>query len=197
MRSLQNGFEVDFRTQFGDLRSSDRKNSGMESVLRTELEQLYRKHRQSLFSVALIVTGCSSMAEDAVHEAFVRLCQKPELPEGSLVSYVFTAVRNAAIDCRRRQQHQRSITESIFASAGSDSHSSNSSTTANQNDEMESLKNAIDQLDELSRQIVVMKIFSELTFEEIAGVLEMPSATAATRYRRAIMKLEEELRRSS
>jgi RNA polymerase sigma-70 factor (ECF subfamily) len=110
---------------------------------------------------------------------------------------VFAAVRNAAIDCRRRQQHQRSITESIFASGGSDSQLSSSSTTANQNDETESLKSAIDQLDELSRQIVVMKIFSELTFEEIAGVLELPSATAATRYRRAIMKLEEELRRSS
>ena len=169
----------------------------MESVLRTELEQLYRKHRQSLFSLALTVTGCSSMAEDAVQEAFARLCQKSELPEGSLASYVFAAVRNAAIDCRRRQQHQRSITESIFASGGSDLHLSDSSTTANQNDETELLKSAIDQLDELSRQIVVMKIFSELTFEEIAGVLELPSATAATRYRRAIMKLEEELRRSS
>ena len=169
----------------------------MERVLRTELEQLYRNHRQSLFSVALTVTGCSSMAEDAVHEAFVRLCQKSERPEGSLASYVFATVRNAAIDCRRRQQHQRSITESVFASAGSDSHLSNSSTTANQHDETESLKSAIDQLDELSHQIVVMKIFSDLTFEEIAAVLEMPSATAATRYRRAIMKLEEELRRSS
>ena len=169
----------------------------MESVLRTELEQLYRKHRQSLFSLALTVTGCSSMAEDAVQEAFARLCQKSELPEGSLASYVFAAVRNAAIDCRRRQQHQRSITESIFASGGSDLHLSDSLTTANQNDETELLKSAIDQLDELSRQIVVMKIFSDLTFEEIAGVLEIPSATAATRYRRAIMKLEEELRRSS
>ncbi|MFO1000500.1 MAG: RNA polymerase sigma factor [Planctomycetaceae bacterium] len=169
----------------------------MESVLRTELEQLYRTHRQSLFSVALTVTGCSSMAEDAVHEAFVRLCQKTDIPAGSLTSYVFAAVRNAAIDCRRRQQHQRSITESIFATAGSDMNLSTGSTTANQNDEAESLKSAIDQLDELSRQIVVMKIFSELTFEEIARVLEMPSATAATRYRRAIMKLEEELRRSS
>jgi RNA polymerase sigma-70 factor (ECF subfamily) len=183
--------------EFSDSGSSDLENSGMESVLRTELEQLYRKHRQSLFSVALTVTGCSSMAEDAVHEAFVRLCQKSEVPEGSLASYVFAAVRNAAIDCRRRQQHQRTITESIFASTGSDSHLASSSTTANQDDETESLKLAIDQLDELSRQIVVMKIFSELTFEEIAGVLEIPSATAATRYRRAIMKLEEELRRSS
>lgn len=184
-------------TQFGDRRSKDRENSGMESVLRTELEQLYRKHRQSLFSVALTVTGCSSMAEDAVHEAFVRLCQKSERPEGSLTPYVFAAVRNAAIDCRRRQQHQRNITESIFASAGSDSHSTKVGSTTNQHDETESLKSAIDQLDELSRQIVVMKIFSELTFDEIAGVLEMPSATAATRYRRAIMKLEEELRRIS
>jgi RNA polymerase sigma-70 factor (ECF subfamily) len=188
---------VDFQTQFGDLRSSDRENSGMESVLRTELEQLYQKHRQSLFSVALTVTGCSSMAEDAVHEAFVRLCQKTDIPAGSLTSYVFAAVRNAAIDCRRRQQHQRTITESIFAATSSDSQSSNGTTTANHGDETESLRFAIEQLDELSRQIVFMKIFSDLTFEEIAGVLEMPSATAATRYRRAIMKLEEDLRRCS
>lgn len=169
----------------------------MESVLRTELEQLYRQHRQSLFSVALTVTGCSSMAEDAVHEAFMRLCQKSERPQGSLTSYVFAAVRNAAIDCRRRQQHQRSITESVFAVTGSRSHSLNNSVTADQQEETDSLKRAIDQLDELSRQIVVMKIFSELTFEEIAEVLQMPSATTATRYRRAIMKLEVQLRRSS
>ena len=181
----------------GDSQISDRENSGMESVLRTELEQLYRQHRQSLFSVALTVTGCSSTAEDAVHEAFVRLCQKSERPQGNLRSYVFAAVRNAAIDCRRRQLHQRSMTESVFAVAGCESQSENSSATADQRDETESLKRAIDQLDELSRQIVVMKTFSDLTFEEIASVLEIPSATAATRYRRAIMKLEEQLRRSS
>jgi RNA polymerase sigma-70 factor (ECF subfamily) len=197
VKLLKDSSAVKYWTPLGNGRSSDYEYSGMGSVLRTELEQLYRKHRQSLFSVALTVTGCSSMAEDAVHEAFVRLCQKSEPPQGSLTSYVFAAVRNAAIDCRRRQQHQRTITESIFASASSDSHTTNGSTTTNQDDETESLKSAIDQLDELSRQIVVMKTFSELTFEEIAGVLEIPAATAATRYRRAIMKLEEELRRSS
>lgn len=197
MNASKDAVTVIFCKRFGDSRSNNRENSGMESVLRTELEQLYRTHRQSLFSVALTLTGCSSMAEDAVHEAFARLCQKSERPRGSLTSYVFAAVRNAAIDCRRRQLHQRSITESIFVSAGADFHLSNSSMAANQAEETESLKRAIEQLDELSRQIVVMKIFSELTFEEIAEVLEMPSATAATRYRRAIMKLEEEMRRSS
>jgi len=57
------------------------------------------------------------------------------------------------------------------------------------------LKEAIDKLDEVSRQVVVMKIFAELTFEEIGEVLQTPASTAATRYRRAIQNLEDQLRR--
>ncbi len=50
-------------------------------------------------------------------------------------------------------------------------------------------------LDERTREIIVMKILSELTFDEIGRVLNSPAATVATRDRRTLLTLEERLRR--
>lgn len=168
-------------------------NDRQEVFLRAELEQIYCQHRQALFSLALMVTGCRGLAEDAVHEAFVRLCQRAERPSGSLVAYVFSSVRNAAVDCRRRQQRQQALAESVFSAVKQEGLSPDESAEASERKAQ--LVALIESLEETVRQIVVMKIFGELTFEEIGEVLEIPAATVATRYRRAIMKLEESVRK--
>ena len=82
-----------------------------------------------------------------------------------------------------RQHESKSSTASDAASANSDNILEN-----------EQLKAALERLEESTRQIVLLKIFAELTFEEIGEVLTVPAATAATRYRRALIKLEEQLR---
>ena len=65
------------------------------------------------------------------------------------------------------------------------------------NDELaERLRREIELLDDGTREIIVMKIFGELTFDEIGSVLNTPAATVATRYRRTLMTLEERLRRN-
>ena len=46
-------------------------------------------------------------------------------------------------------------------------------------------------LDEASKEIVQLKIFSGLTFKEVAQIVAMPEQTAATKYRRAIEKLKQ------
>lgn len=163
--------------------------------MRAELEQLYCQHRQTLFSLALTVTGCAELAEDAVHEAFVRLCRQDARPKGSFAAYVFAAVRHAAIDCRRRQARQKALVESVFEeSAARFADHTNPNASA---EELSHLTRLIDALEETIREIIVMKTFGNLTFDEIGQVLKMPGATVATRYRRALLKLEEQLRRDS
>jgi len=186
--------------------------------LKPHLEAIYLSHRQALFSLALSATGCAAMAEDAVHEAFVRLCRLTSFPaalmtkdgssqnsvQGSvteeqsnsvphseqLVAYVFAAVRNAAIDAGRKQQTQKKLAESIFqmrASKSTDGHSEN-------DDESELLRKAVEALEQPAREVVILKVYGELTFEQIGQVLEIPAATAATRYRRALSLIEDTLR---
>jgi RNA polymerase sigma-70 factor (ECF subfamily) len=45
---------------------------------------------------------------------------------------------------------------------------------------------ALQRLAFADREIVELKVFGGLTFREIADVTELPSATVATRYRRAL-----------
>ena len=160
--------------------------------MRAELEQVYHQHRQALFSLALTITGCAGLAEDAVHEAFVRLCGMQKQPSGRLAAYVFATVRNAAMDCCRRAKRERTIAETLFADAAKNG----GLAVAGSSEELaERLRREIELLDESTREIIVMKIFGELTFDEIGNVLNTPAATVATRYRRTLMTLEERLRR--
>ena len=160
--------------------------------MRAELEQVYHQHRQALFSLALTITGCAGLAEDAVHEAFVRLCEMQKQPAGRLAAYVFASVRNAAVDCCRRAKRERTVAETLFADAAK----TGGLAVAGASEELaERLRREIELLDESTREIIVMKIFGELTFDEIGSVLNTPAATVATRYRRTLMTLEERLRR--
>ncbi len=159
-----------------------------------ELEQVYRQHRQALFSLALTITGCSGLAEDAVHDAFVRLCEMQKSPSGRLAAYVFASVRNSAVDCCRRAKRELKLAGTLFAEIPKIRVADISPATE---DAAVRLRHEIESLDESTREIIVMKIYGEFTFDEISKVLDTPPATVATRYRRALLALEERLRRDS
>ncbi len=84
--------------------------------MRAELEQVYRQHRQALFSLALTITGCSGLAEDAVHEAFVRLCGRQERAVWSISSVrICGSAETSAVDCCRRVKRDQKLAETLFA----------------------------------------------------------------------------------
>ena len=160
------------------------------------LEDVYREHRQGLFTLSLAITQSRQQAEDAVHEAFVRLVES-DVPAGNPVAYVYRAVRNSAIDSSRSNQRRQKLTNSIFN--GYSSSSSNNRETCprmslltRERDQI--LRQAIQELPDAQQVVVVLKTFSGLTFEQASEVLQVPAKTVATRYRRALMKLEERLK---
>ena len=56
------------------------------------------------------------------------------------------------------------------------------------------LRKSIDELPEPCRQIVLLKTFSALTFDQVSEVLSIPAKTVATRYRRALQTLQQKLK---
>ncbi len=160
--------------------------------MRQELERIYEKHRQGLYTLALSITRHPSSAEDAVHEAFCRLYKLQVPPLHDKTAYVFAAVRNAAIDQNRRQKPtvQSELAISMF-DCGEASPDAKAITA-----EQESLvRQAMDKLTDEQRHTVVMKVYGGLTFDQIAQTLGEPLPTVAARYRRALEKLKEVLSR--
>lgn len=160
--------------------------------MRAELEQVYRQHRQALFSLALTITGCSSLAEDSVHDAFARLLRRAESLPTDLVPYVFAGVRNAAVDQKRSGRRVQTAPESLFEQQA-DAKTDIAIDGLIEAEERLDLQRAIDSLDEASREIVVMKVYGDLTLEQISVIVESPIGTVATRCRRALLKIESQL----
>jgi len=168
--------------------------------VRSVLEQVYRDHRQGLFTLALAITRCPHRAEDAVHEAMARLWQSTDLPRDP-VPYVFSAVRNAAIDqTRRAVTRHRLESASIFngmpaasgpATSRSPGDPEAEAITAEQHAR---LRQAVDDLPQAEREAIVMRIYGGLKFEQIAEALDEPLPTVASRYRRALETLSRRVR---
>ena len=156
--------------------------------MRQRLEEIYRQHRQGLYTLAVSITRCPGAAEDAVHEAFVRLWRREAQLNGDALTYVYTAVRNASVDQLRRAAAANRPATSIYQAQPEDPQQRAMSGEAQQ-----VLHMAVESLPEAQRLAVVLKVYGELTFEQIAQVLGEPLPTVASRYRRALEALREKV----
>ena len=120
-----------------------------------------------------------SEAEDVLHEVFtglLRIAQWPEQPE----NYLVRAVRNRALNHRRsflRRLAREFESRNWFEREPEESAS-----------ERAALK-CLAELPPEQREVIVLKIWHERTFEEIGDLLGLSPNTAAGRYRYGLQKL--------
>jgi RNA polymerase sigma-70 factor (ECF subfamily) len=128
--------------------------------------------------------GSRADADDVLQETFVRLARaRNKLANvDDLTAYVFAAARNESIRFIERlgRQNQRAA-EAVFEEAGSDD--------LQKRESAEWVAAALAGLTPELREVVVLKIYGDLTFREIAEVTGLPQGTAATRYRTALEQL--------
>ena len=163
-----------------------------------ELADIYRLHRQGLFTLALTITRCPSRAEDAVHDAFCRLLKSRREVAGDATAYVFAAVRNAARDSLRSNRSPVNRANSLDAADGTifladPSPDSDPAAHPASRDEHARLARAIALLPDEQREAVTMHAIAGLTFDQVAEALDEPLQTIATRYRRALARLRDTL----
>jgi RNA polymerase sigma-70 factor (ECF subfamily) len=156
-------------------------------VAQSDLANLYARHRQGLFTHALLITRSVEAAEDAVHDAFARMCARPPPPDlADPVAYAFVAVRAAAIDQCRRARVRRDAPAplvSIFADDGGPAHD------AQESERCQWVQAALERLAPEEREAIVLRFYAGLAFHQIAQVTGEPLATVASRYRRSLAKL--------
>ena len=155
-----------------------------------DLHEIYARYREALFTLALSRTGHREQAEDAVHEAFVRLCRRGFSETSDPVAYVFAAVRNAALDQIRRMRSAGTngkLHDSIFAANG------RADERAISCEQQEMVASAIEMLPEEQREALVLRIYGSLSFSQIAQIVGAPLPTVASRYQRALARLRKHL----
>lgn len=126
-------------------------------------------------------------AEDIVQEAFVRFWRTQR--DVSNRGLLYATVRSIALDFLRRDS-RRARREFTVAS---ESDQTTQPTFDIEDESQRELVAALDVLPPEQREVLTLKIWNDLTFAEIAKVLEISQNTAASRYRYALAALKKNL----
>jgi RNA polymerase sigma-70 factor (ECF subfamily) len=142
----------------------------------------FDRHGAALVLLARQFVGSRADAEDIVQEAFVRFWRSRERV-AEPAAFVFACVRRCALDWHRSRQRQdkreeqAARPESLFVAPGE------------QDERRTAIEAALRELPLEQAEIVVMKIWGQLSFPQIAEAIDVSPNTAASRYRYAIEKL--------
>ena len=149
-----------------------------------------------LYSYALVLSRNRAEAEDLVQETCLRAIRAMGSlrPDGNAKSWLFTILRNIWFNQLRQWRTAPEIVELDLDGDGAnraadtrkDPHAIYVS-----NIEQEQVRNAIQRLPVESREIIILREYEELSYQEIAAVLECPVGTVMSRLARARSKLRD------
>jgi RNA polymerase sigma factor (sigma-70 family) len=154
----------------------------MPRIAADELGRLYREHAAAL---RLYLRQLPGSDEDLLQDAFIKLAQQSPPPE-HVLPWLYRVVRNGALASgrgearRRRRQDRASSSEALFDAA---------------DDQLDG-RQAAQLLTELpleQREVVVARIWGELTFDDIAQLVGCSLPTAHRRYQAGLSALRERL----
>lgn len=151
-----------------------------------QISTLLKEHGRGLEAYA---AQWSLTPEDCVQESFVKLAAISPVPE-NCIAWLFKVTRNHAISSlrsqKRRWQHES------FASwlTNHRSQSFDPASLVPEAEERQQLVKTLDRLSEGERELVVMRIWSGLTWSQIAELTESSSSSAQRNYVAAIEKIK-------
>jgi RNA polymerase sigma-70 factor, ECF subfamily len=144
---------------------------------RAAFEPLVTRYERVLFTVALRLTGEYEDARDATQNAFVRAYVHLETfdPSRKFFSWLYRIVVNECLNLRRARHPNEPLVETIEAPASGGLDIVAASETHDR------IQAALMALTREYREVVVLRHFADLSYEEIGEALGVPDKTVKSR----------------
>lgn len=177
----------EIREKEGHLKLSDRElvdllKNGNEMAF----SDLVKRHQQKLLNMCFRLLKDQGLAEDVAQEAFVKAYQKIHLFEGrsSFKSWLFQIAMNTGKNKLRSLKKGFLEIDKVHLSVAP-----RAEQDLSQRDTKNLLAKEIHKLPDKQRQALILRIHEDLSFKEIAGIMQCPYDTAKANYRHGLMKL--------
>ena len=147
-------------------------------------DELYQATYRLLCHVSFGILGNEEDAKDVVNETYLRALEKEPIKKKAIKSYLCQIARNLSLDRLRLREYMEADPESALQEAGE------------KDEEPNSLLDKVKQiLNPEEYDCLFFRIYHELSFQEIAQILSLPSPSSARGiYHRAKRKCQEELK---
>jgi len=157
-------------------------------------ETLVRRYQRKVWNIAYHFVGRAAEAEELAQEIFVRVFEG--LPSfdtsGSFAAWLTRVARNHCIDHYRRRRLEKTLTSeedgqaaaTLAASTALDPY-----VVLERKDLAAWIRTALDRLPEELGQAVVLRDLQEMSYEEMAALLDVPLGTVKSRINRGRLEL--------
>lgn len=175
------GNEVDQSSEDEDLVAAARENP-------EAFGRLMERYEAPLLRYLMRLTGwASEEVEDILQEAFIKAYRhlNDYDPALKFSAWLYRITHNQAIDALRRQTASPVRFEwSLEDVARLVPAKNDTEATLWSQEELESVRRAIDSLPERYREVLVLRFLEEKSYEEIVDILKMPKGSVATAVKR-------------
>jgi len=166
---------------------------------REQFEQLALQQLDTLYRVAQRLTHDASRAEDLVQETYLRALRAFDgfdLQEYGIRPWLLRIMQNLHVSRAEREGRQpRTVDDQVLSAVGQDEQAATYSSDGALFDSMdEQLVAALDELPDEYQQVMILWGVEDLSYKEIATVLNVPIGTVMSRLFRAKQRLSEQLR---
>ena len=151
------------------------------------LSRIYEKYLNSMLTLAMGLLNDTAEAEDVVHDVFVSFAKSaPDFRlRGSLSGYLATSVVNRVRDHKRRLRRHACRD----ARSGVSARSPEPDEMVIFGEEAARLNEAVAELPEDQREVVLLRLTADLKFRDIAKLQQVSVNTVQGRYRYGLTRL--------
>jgi RNA polymerase sigma-70 factor (ECF subfamily) len=182
--------------------ANSREDDKLPYISTPENEVFYRSmeditlpaYMDGLYAYAMVLSRNPAMAADLVQETYLRALKAKESlrPDSNVKSWLFTILRNIWLNQLRHERAGPKIAEldsDVNLADVSISTSEHPHDLYVRNLQREQVRTAIQQLPIEFREIIILREYEELSYSEIASVLQCPVGTVMSRLARARSRL--------
>jgi RNA polymerase sigma factor (sigma-70 family) len=150
----------------------------------TDFEALYMHYSKDIFRFALYLCGNHADAEDIASETFALAWNAVgRIRAGTAKSYLFAIARNRYLERLRRGARQEELDEAVPDPRA------NPYADAERRAELDCVLAALQQLPEVDRTVLLLRVQEEMSYQEIAEAVQLPLSAVKVKIHRARLKL--------
>ncbi len=153
--------------------------------------RFYEDYAQAIYAFLYYRTRSKAVAEDLTSQTFLKALEKFERfdqSKGGFKPWIYQIARNTLIDHYRSSKPLRDL-ETAYEVAGED----DVEETIKRGENAERVQKALGSLNEKQRELVILRVWDELTFKEIGALLGKTEASIKMTFYRALQDVEKQL----
>ncbi len=147
--------------------------------------EIYERHAKDVYRYVCWLCGNADDADDITSETFARAWAAGQgtIRTETVKAYLFAIARNLYFQSYRKRQRQTELSASLVDPTPA------TDQLAESRLELERAMQAMQSLPEANRTALLLRVQHELSYEEIARVMQLPLVTVKVKIHRARLKL--------